>query len=216
MTRTHVLFILLSLLTAGTMAPRTVDGQVALIDVQYKRKAEMLCPLAVLLPPAVPATDPTFRIGILGRDPFQGQDEDGNAVNFLDVMAAQKGSVNKRRIVIQRFSSVKDYRPCHVLFLSAQSAPESDEGSADERLAAILKRAPAAPVLLVADSEGLAEQGAAVNFFVGRDDAGVPKVKFEVNPAAAKRAGLTIHPGLLRLADRIVGDKVNRDDPGAR
>jgi hypothetical protein len=205
MTCTRLVVVLL--LGAGWLfdGPRAHAQQ---IDVQYKRKADMLCPLAgIMLPAAALAGgDGTFRIGVLGRDPFDGQDIAGNFVNHLDEMARVKRTYKEKRIVISRFSSAKDYRPCQVLFISALSAPDSAEKSAAERLAAVLKIIKAAPVLLVGDTPGLAERGAHINFFVAADAQGVPKVMFEITPGAAKRAGLTIDAGLLRLAARIVQD----------
>ncbi len=207
MTRTRHFQILL--IVASQLA---LGGQLALaqaVDVQYQRKADMLHPLAgILLPPAALAGgDGTFRIGVLGQDPFNGRAVAGNAVNFLDEMVRAKRDFKGLRIVIQRFSSAKDYRPCQVVFISALSAADSVERTAEERLAALLKLKHERPLLVVGDSAGLAEKGAALRFFVFRDATGIEKVSFELNPNAAKRSGLQVSPGLLRLAGKIVPDR---------
>jgi len=56
-------------------------------------------------------------------------------------------------------------------------------------------------VLVVGDSEGLAENGAHINFFFEGK-----RPRFEVNTAAVKRSGLSINPEMLKLA-KIVKDK---------
>lgn len=190
------------------LAGTTAYGQ-TLVDVQYQRKAEMLCPLGkILLPDNALDNETTFRIGVLGGDPFQGTDALGNSVNFLDEMATQRGNVRGRRIVILRFLSARDVRPCHMLFISSLSPPGAEEHSSQERLAAILKRPRGGPCVLTADAPDMAEAGVAVNFFLALPDpSGVSRVSFEVNPDAAKRAGLTVDPGLLRLASRVVTDR---------
>ena len=186
------------------------------VDVQYQRKAEMLCPLAgTLIPENVLANDAAFRIGVVGGDPFHGVDAADNPVNYLDDMVSQKGGVYKGKpIVIHRFNSVKDIQPCHILFVSSTAG--GAERSAAERLAKILKTRSETPRLVVADSPGMAEAGATINFYVGTDPAGTTRVMFEINPDAAKRAGLTVKPGLLRLAARTVTDSPARTDEESR
>jgi hypothetical protein len=129
---------------------------------------------------AVPESDP-FVIGVLGTDPF------GHA---LDALAREK-DVAGRSIVVQRFPSLSELRPCHILFVSSD---------ADQSLPAVIEMARVMKTLVVGDSESAALRGAAIGFVL-RDN----KVHFSANPAAAKRCGLTVSSKLLRLAD-IVGD----------
>jgi hypothetical protein len=158
---------LFALCAFACMAP-AAHGQ-SVVDVQYQRKAEMLCPLgSILVPAETLAADEAFRIGILGGDPFQGTDPAGNPVNFLDEMATQKGAVRGKRIIITRFATAKECQPCHVLFISAAALGEGPQQTAQERLAAVLKKLPAKPLLVAGDSPGLAEAGAAINWRHGR------------------------------------------------
>jgi hypothetical protein len=206
MNNPHILLLLI--LFAALAASRAAAQNQTTVDLQYQRKAEMLCPLGgILLPAAALANDNAFSIGVLGGDPFQGSDLAGNPVNHLDQMATQRGTFKNKPIVVYRFDSVKDVRKCNVLFISATSATGSVERSALERLAAVLKQPPAWPMLVVADTPGAAEAGAVINFFVDTDPNGVSRVSFEINPAAAKRAGFDVNPQLLRLAARTVGDR---------
>ena len=113
---------------------------------------------------------------MLGDDPFG---------DLLDRIAASK-TVGGRRIVVRRFRSAQEYTPCHILFVSS---------SETERLEEALAKAKGSHALVVGDTTGFARSGAAVNFVIVRR-----KVRFEINPDAAKRAGLKISSKLLRLA----------------
>lgn len=130
----------------------------------------------------VPDSDGAFIIGILGENPF------GDA---FDVIARNK-TIHGKRIVVRRFATVEDYTPCHILFVSA---------SAVDKLPALLERVKGSHVLLAGDSEGLAEQGVVINFFIEKS-----KVRFEINVDAATRMELKISSKLLRLA-KIISDK---------
>ena len=84
---------------------------------------------------------------------------------------------------------------CHVIFLSTSAA--SDHA----RLLSLLDdRA----VLTISDSEGFLDKGGMINLVTQGN-----KIKFEVNTAAADRAGIKFRAKLLRLAVRIV-----REDDG--
>lgn len=80
-------------------------------------------------------------------------------------------------------------RECQVLFIEASEAGDLP------RLLGTLK---GSPVLTVGDAEGYGEQGVMVNFYLEQD-----KVRFEINLAAVRRAGLNISSQLLKLA-RII------------
>jgi hypothetical protein len=131
---------------------------------------------------AVPGAEDSFIIGILGQDPF------GSA---LDDIARDK-TIQGKRIVLRRFATVEDYTPCHILFIASSAVSE---------MPAVRRRVQDTHVLLAADTEGLAQRGVVINFFVESS-----KVRFEINTTAAERAGIKISSKLLRLA-RIVTDK---------
>jgi hypothetical protein len=56
-------------------------------------------------------------------------------------------------------------------------------------------------ILTIADTEGSLEKGGIINFVIEKN-----KIRFEINTAAAKRAGLTIRSKLLRLATRLIAE----------
>lgn len=112
-------------------------------------------------------------ICVLGEDPF------GPA---LDAIAGRAGDLS---LEIRRAGSAQEARPCQVVFVS-----RSERG----RLRAVLSALGGANVLTVGDTEGFAEQGIALNFYLEES-----KVRFEVNVEAARRAGVALQPRLVSL-----------------
>ncbi|MFA5083523.1 MAG: YfiR family protein [Hydrogenophilaceae bacterium] len=126
----------------------------------------------------------SLRLCILGQGPF------------AEAAAGLRGKTVGNRVwevvpAVRR----SELGECQVLFIEAAEADDLP------RLLAGLK---GRPVLTVADREGLAAQGVAIGFYLDQN-----KVRFEINPAAASRAGLKISSQLLKLA-RIVAE------PGGR
>jgi hypothetical protein len=121
----------------------------------------------------------TITVGIIGKDPF------GPA------LAAIEGKVaGMRKIWVKRDISLKHAGECDILFIAR---------SENEQLEQILEAVGDSGVLTVGDSKGFALQGVMINFFMD-----VNRVRFEINPASADRAGLRISSTLLKIA-RIVG-----------
>jgi hypothetical protein len=82
--------------------------------------------------------------------------------------------------------------PCHMLFVS---------GSEERRTADVLERASAFSVLTVSDIDGFASSGGVIGFVIRRS-----KIRFQINPAAATRQGLTLSAKLMRLAEIVDED----------
>lgn len=121
----------------------------------------------------------TLVVGVLGRDPF------GDALDALKGM-----EVRGRRVEVKRISRLEDARGCQILFISA-----SERG----RMAHILRYLHDLPVLTVADTDGFCRAGGMINLVHVGD-----KIGFEINAAAAKRAGIIISSRLLRLARTVI------------
>ena len=89
-------------------------------------KVTFLYPLSTFVQRSESKVADKLIIGILGKDPFEGEDAKGQGVNHLDAMVresnARKGKDKRRKIEIQRFDTKKKYQPCHMLFVSAISA----------------------------------------------------------------------------------------------
>lgn len=175
------------------------------VDVQYQIKARMLHPLGAMVRSSKSASKNrnTFIIGILGADPFDA----GAGVNHLDRMVAAKKQLSGKRLLVKRFDSAKDLAECDLLFISRFNAEGSKEKSAAARLKAVLPLLKDSPVLLVTDTDGLAAQGAILNFYLTEVAGNVKKVRIEFNPDAAKRHIFDqIEPSVLRVF-RLVREK---------
>ena len=112
-------------------------------------------------------------IGILGDDPFGGK---------LDKALRGKLSIRRSR-------RAEDLKDCQIVFVA-----KSERGN----VGAIISSLGDANVLTVGDSDGFARQGGVIGFTMDGD-----KVRFEINSAAARRAGLVISSKLLQLASRV-------------
>ena len=119
-------------------------------------------------------------IGVVGR---------GGAGDDL-ARTISGASANGRSIEVRRVSAgdAGALAACQVLFVT-----ESER--ADAVIAAVQGR----PVLVVGEAEGFAGRGGAIGFV---KDGGT--VKFEANPKAAARNGLTVSAKLLRVARSVV------------
>ncbi|MCM2305132.1 MAG: YfiR family protein [Elusimicrobia bacterium] len=132
-------------------------------------------------PEAFSAPGSPVVIGVLGEDPFGA---------LLDQAAAGE-TAGGRPLAVRRFRSLAALEPCHVLFIA-----ESQEG----RLAEILHLLRAAPTLTVADMDGFAARGGAVQF---RREGG--RLRFVIRPEAAERVRLKVSSRLLGLAGAAPG-----------
>ena len=93
---------------------------------------------------------------------------------------------------VKRSKSVEDLKGCQIIFISK---------SERANLPGILAALAGINVLTVGDADGFARQGGVLGFVMVDG-----KVRFEINTGAAKRAGIKIDSGLLRLAIKIIGN----------
>jgi hypothetical protein len=126
------------------------------------------------------ATAP-FVVGLFGPDPFG---------SVLDTTFAGK-AVGSHPIVVRRLKAPEEAASVQILFLAA--APDR------ESLRAI-RAAQGRPVLVVGDGDGATRRGVILTFQV-KDN----RVRFEVNLAPAREAGLKISSQLLKLALAVEG-----------
>jgi hypothetical protein len=120
-------------------------------------------------------------IGVAGDDPF------GAALDALE------GQIVKNRTVqVKRLSNTDGIRKCHLLYIGT-----SEEGRIRDIVSAIGE----APVLTVSDSlERFAQHGVSINFILSDN-----KIRFEINVAVAKKAGLSMGTQLLQVAKVVEG-----------
>ncbi len=176
MKKMFILVLLLAFWHPGT--DRAQDGQIT----EYRLKAAFLYHFAKFVTwPASAFADSTepIIIGVIGRDPF-GRD--------LEKTVAGK-TVRGRRFVVKRFRHIDDLEFCHILFITPSERKHVGE---------ILRRIDSKSVLTVGDTRSFATQGVIINLFSENY-----KIRFDINAAAAKEAGLRISSRLLRLAKRV-------------
>ena len=146
---------------------------------EYEVKAAFVHNIAKFVEWPAPSSDGNaIQLCILGRNPF------GDALAVLDGKQVGKLSWKISFPTIQ-----SNLRACQVLFIAAS------EGG---RLVPIFDKLGDAPTLTMGDTEGFAELGVMVNFYIDEN-----KVRFELNSEAASRARLKFSSQLLKLA-RIV------------
>jgi hypothetical protein len=169
-----------ALLSLPVSAPRAA-AQPAEQDVKaaflYHFAQYVEWPAAAFASPSTPLV-----VGVLGRE---------------DAMPAVEGAlkgkaVRGRPISVRRLSAPGDASGCHVVFVTSSEARAASS---------VLKAIGKSPVLTVGEPSGFARSGGAIGLVV-RDG----RVAFEINPAAAARAGLTVSSKLLRLAEIVDED----------
>lgn len=149
---------------------------------EYQVKAAFLFNFAQFVewPDSVfPSPDGPFYVGVLGDDPF------GTALD--EVVRGE--AISGHKMVVQRSRQMADLKNCQMIFVS-----KSEKSRVPEILAAAGSR----PVLMVGDVSGFARSGGGINFILEG-----AKVRFEINPGAARTRGLKFNSQLLSLG-RIV------------
>ena len=169
-------------LTAGGRT-REARGQISTAS-EYRLKAAYLYNFLVFFTwpeETFSGPDAPLVVGVFGDDPL------GAA---LDEVARRK-TVKGRPIVVRRFKSWKDHKPCHMLFLPRTVGQNT--------LIEAIKRTRGSPLLLVGETPGLARSGATVNFYPDIDGT----IGFEINVDATAERKLGVDARLLKLA-RII------------
>jgi hypothetical protein len=164
-------------LAAASAWPAELRAQSAILR-EYEIKAAYLYNFiryidwpADTLPPA----GGTITIGILGDNLF------GPAIVPLNGKP-----IKGRTLAVKQITAPKDMEECQIVFICA---------SEKARLAEILGQLKESKALTVSEIDGFASQGGIINFIYERN-----KVRFEINPDAARRTGLTLSSELLKLA----------------
>jgi YfiR/HmsC-like len=124
---------------------------------------------------AFASTNAPFCIGVLGDDPF------GAALDET----VQGETIDNRKIIVRRARQAGDLKNCQMIFVSK---------SEKKHVAEILSEMDSKPILTVSEVDGFARQGGIINFYLDGT-----KVRFEIDPSAARSDGLKISSQLLSL-----------------
>lgn len=120
-----------------------------------------------------------FIIGIVGDSPLTDE---------LKSFIANK-TVGSQKIVVKNYPSSAEAYPCQILFVS-----EDESGS----LKRIASRTSGSSLLLISESEGLAQKGSCINFVVVADH-----LKLEINKTNIEGRNLNIASELLQLGKLV-------------
>jgi len=137
---------------------------------------------------AFKSPDAPLNLCILGKDPF------GEAIT-----AIKDKFVRRRPLLIRYCKDTREVEGCHILFIS-----KPKEGDGVCPLPELKKK----PWLTVSDAKGFAADGGMIRLFrMGK------KIRFEINPAAAKRSCLKISSRLLKLAKIVKETPAKEEEP---
>jgi hypothetical protein len=146
---------------------------------EYQIKAAFLYNFAKFVewpPSAFADAQSPIVIGVLGKNVF-----DSNLEKII-----HGKTVNNRPFLFKEFHTAIEATKCHILFISA---------SEKEKLPKILASLQGTSVLTVSETDQFIASGGMINFVIEDQ-----KIHFQINDAAAKKAGLKISSKLLSLA----------------
>ena len=130
---------------------------------------------------AFPNSRSPVRLCVLGRDPFG---------KWLDLIDGKE--VEGRRLVVLRFAQIEETITCQIVFISA---------SERERLPKILMSLRDQPILTIGDTPEFARSDGVISLqTVSR------RIRYGIDIEAARHAGLSFEPELLRRA-KVIGDQ---------
>jgi hypothetical protein len=132
-------------------------------------------------PADTPPNAEPFRLCVIADEPIVGAIQ----------RTMQGESVKGRPVQTVVPASPVETRTCQVLFVEQRQL---------ERASPMLAAVRELPVLTVSDARGFAARGGAIEFLIEEG-----RVRFDVNTAAAKRAGLSISSRLLQVARTVDG-----------
>lgn len=193
--RTALLLILL-LRPAMGMAAASPDSVLPEEVTETQVKAAFLFNFAkfVAWPPtsfASPASP--ISICVIGQASFVSTLED----------IVKNRAINGRKLAVKRVQPNADLRSCHLLFVAS---------SYKRHFPGILQALRSESVLTVGETEAFLRTGGIINFVI-QDG----RVRFEIDPGAAARAGLHISSTLLSLAKIVRGPALREGaDPNFR
>jgi hypothetical protein len=174
--------ILLCLILAAaltTAGARPVSGQPQ--PGEYEVKAAFLYNFLTFVEwPATMKRADALRVCVMADPP---------ALNAFNELSGQIAA--GRKIATFHVTPGDSLGPCHVLFIGSQ---------AEHDLPRIMKALEGASVLTIGDTAGFARKGVIINFYLQNK-----KVRFDIDAAAARRAGITISSKLLKLAGSVYG-----------
>ena len=144
-------------------------------SLEYQVKASYIYNLTQFIEWPEHAPGDEFQICVYGPHRF------GDALDTLE-----GNRVGDRPLTVRYLRDIRHASSCQVLFITLNEAP---------RTSRLLQAVPATGLLTIGETPDFTDRGGVIGLIkIGG------KVKFEINEAAAERAGLAISAQLLRLA----------------
>lgn len=116
-----------------------------------------------------------FIIGVLGSSILSDE---------LKTIAG-KQKVGSQNIVVKVFNTVENIENCHIIYIPP---------SKSSQLSSVLSKISGKNTLVITDKDGLANQGAGINYVLDGD-----KLKYEVSKNNIEKKGLIVSSSLLAL-----------------
>lgn len=127
-------------------------------------------------------TQLNFKITVIGDNPFNGV--------LKEIYLENKIKILNKNVELNYISNTDEIKNCHILFIT---------DSANSLIDDILQKVENKPVLLIADTPGMAKKGAHINFYITDDG----KLHFEINKNMAAISNIRISSRLLRIAKLV-------------
>ena len=184
----HLIFLICTVLLIAPSIFSVITTEVnaeSRSDREYRIKAAFLYNFAKFTEwPADKFSDETapMILCVIGVDPF------GSVLENTVVTKKIKG----RSIIVNRTATADNLRACHVLFVSS---------SEWNNLPEIVESLSGAAVLTTGDMDQFAKRGGIIKLTKKGN-----KIRFEINPKAAERAGVKLSSYLLSLATIVTED----------
>jgi len=128
---------------------------------------------------AFPAVSTPFTICVMGKNPFG---------NSFDSLAGE--TVRGRRVMVRHIYRIEEAADCHLLFIS-----DSERRNVPQILRFLRGR----PVLTIGDYRGFCQDGGMINLLMVKR-----RVRFDIQPAAARKVGIHIGAQLMALAREVM------------
>ncbi len=128
------------------------------------------------------ASAAVFTICVIGDDPLEAR---------LQAVVG-KETINGRNVAVKRLSRPRGASQCQVLFIPARE---------EDLIGRDLEEVRRTPILTVSDSPDFTRHGGMIGFVIQNH-----RVRFEVNIAAARKAGLQLSSELLKVALNVTGE----------
>lgn len=149
-------------------------------SVEYSVKAYYLEKIARLTNWKNDMNGEYFVIDVLGESPFNGELE----------KLSKKLKIKNKPVKINYITNYKDIKDCQMLFICA---------SEKKKLPEIINQTSALNILIISDTAGFSKKGVHINFYIDETET----IKYEINPVALKKSGITVELQLLNYGKII-------------